>query len=395
MSSNADLPHFPFARENGYEPSPVNARLRHDAPISKTKLFDGSEAWMVMRHKDICTALDSDKLSADRRVDGYPEIHPGGSKAKESNPTFVNLDDPEHAKQRAMLQSRFDPEAVEKMRPMMQETTNEILDELVKKGGKDKPVDLIEEFATPLPTQIIYKMLGVPEKDVGELSTDSDVRTGTSRDAAESANKHLQEYMSKLVDQRIEKPEDDLISKLVVEQDDITTLAFLVLTAGNAALINSIGLGVLTLLQHPDQLEELKRDPNLAPAVVNEVLRFHTASALNSRRVAKEDMTIGGQHIKKHEGVICSVQSGDRDEEKAPNPDEFDIHRKVPYEDILGFGHGPHRCQGEHLSRAELEIAFGTLFQRVPNLKLAVKESELEWTPATQNVGVKELPVYF
>ncbi len=207
------------------------------------------------------------------------------------------------------------------------------------------------------------------------LSHDEEVRTSTSRDAAETSNQNLQSYMQALVEKRIRQPQDDLISKLVVEQykpgyidkEDVCNLAFLVLVAGNAALINSIALGVITLLEHPAQLAELKANPSLGPQVAREVTRYHTVSALNSRRVAKEDMVIGDKLIRKGEGVICSVQSADRDQSFYEHPNRFDIHRKSHPGDVMGFGHGPHRCQAEWLARAELEIAFSTLFRRLPN----------------------------
>ena len=104
---------FPFARGQGYNPSPLNKQLRHDDPITKVKLYNGEEAWIVTEHKRCCEALESQKLSADRRTAGYPEIHPGGHKAKEATPTFVNMDDPGHKEQRAMLQSEFDQDTVD------------------------------------------------------------------------------------------------------------------------------------------------------------------------------------------------------------------------------------------------------------------------------------------
>lgn len=258
-----------------------------------------------MKRGDVCTALASDKLSADRRQTGYPEIHPGGAKAKEARPTFVNLDDPEHAEQRALLEPWFTQEAAEKMRPTIARVVEQNLERLIKQRGAhtDTPVDFVLEFAGLVPPQVVYHVLGVPEKDIARLSHDSEVRTSTSRDAAETSSTNLQTYMKELVEKRLEDPQDDLISHLVkgpyrqdkITKEDIVNLAFLVLVAGNAALINSIVLGLVTLLQHPDQLAELKQTPSMAPKVVNELLRYHTTSALNSRRAVREDTEIGGQ----------------------------------------------------------------------------------------------------
>lgn len=405
QQDSAQPPRFPFARTHAFDPPPQNAGLRKSGPVSQIELYDGTEAWIVLKHRDICDVLSSEDFSADRRHPGYPEIHEGGKQAKKARPTFVNLDKPEHDEQRNMLQAAFDPEAVEELRPMMQSVVNRNIDKLIYEGNKKQPVDLMEHFANKVPTEIIFSMLGIPEDEVEELAKDSEVRHSTSRNAAETSNENLQSRMKKLVDQRIDDPQDDLVSKLVKEQyqqgklskEDIVNLAFLVLTAGNAALLNSIGLGVITLLQHPDQLTEFKGDPSLAPAVVNELLRYNTVSALNSRRVTKQDVIIGGKDIKKNTGVICSVQSGDRDrlDDKEPDAETFDIHRNRDSKSVLGFGYGPHRCQAETLSRVELEIAFRTLFKRLPNLRLAKGLDELEYSPAEQNAGVLSLPVHF
>ncbi|KAJ9606866.1 hypothetical protein H2200_008876 [Cladophialophora chaetospira] len=400
----SDIPTFPIPRAHPFQPPELNAKLLRENPTTEVRLFDGSKAWLITKHKDICEALDDPALSADRRAPGYPEIHAGGAKAKEAIPTFVNIDEPDHSRQRSMLDDAFDRPAVDKMRPMMQAVVDKVLNQMVRKyndNGK-QPIDLIEEFASPVPTQIIYNLLGIPQKDVERLSKDSDVRTGTSRDAAERANEKLNEYIGGLVEERVKEPKDDLVSKLVKEQynkgnlsrDEVVTLSFLVLTAGNAALTNSIGMGVMTLLDHPDQLDEFKEDSHtLAPQVVNELLRFNTASALNSRRATKEDVEIGGKRITKGSGVICAVQAGDRDPDKTPHPDKFDIHRKYAKEDLLAFGYGPHRCQAEYLSRVQLEIAFTSLLKKLPNLKMATRVEDLEHTPATQNMGPLNLPV--
>ncbi|KAH8655422.1 cytochrome P450 55A1 [Xylariales sp. PMI_506] len=400
----SSLPAFPFTREVAYFPASENSRLRNEAPITKVQLYDGKTCWLATRHDDIKEALSSDKLSADRRKPGYPEIHALSYNADEAKMTFVNLDEPAHGVQRSMIQSHFTAEAVEKLKPRMQAVVNRVLDHLVAKhGGKNDTFDLIEEFARPIPTLIIYGMLGIPDEDAGALSKDSSVRASTSRDAAEDSNERLRQYVAALVEKRIVNPEDDdVISTLVknyyragkLEKDDLENLAFLVLTAGNAALTNSIGLGVVTLLRNPDQLAEFKKDlRGLAPAAVNEMLRYNTASALNCRRVATGDLTLHGQSITKGEGVICAVQAGDRDELATPDPDKFDIHRKYPAHEVLGFGYGIHRCQAETLSRVQLEVTFASLFERFPNLKLGADFETLDFGPKNQNIGISALPV--
>lgn len=210
----------------------------------------------------------------------------------------------------------------------------------------------------------------MPLSDLHTLTTFAAIRSNGSATAAEAsnANDELLKYMAKLVDQRLEAPKDDLISLLVNEQlkpghlnkDDVVQIAFLLLVAGNATMVSMINLGIVELLKHPDQLEELKKDPaKWSPKFVEELCRYHTASALATKRVAKEDVVISGKSIKKGEGIIAATQSGNRDEDVFPNPDVFDMRRERGKEEALGYGWGEHRCVAEWLARAELEIVFG------------------------------------
>jgi len=404
MSQAEMLPTFPFARETGFEPAALLAQLRAECPITKVKLFDGSESWLLLKRKECCAALESTHLSADRRHPGYPELHESGAKAKEKPPTFVNLDDPQHAQQRALLDPWFTKDAVQKLRPEISLIVEAILRDLIERHGEhtEHAVDFVQEFAALVPTQIVYKLLGLPDADISLLLRESEIRLSTSRDAAQSSEVNLHSYIERFVDTQIEHLDAGMVGSLVQDnfgtakltKEEIVELAFLVLVAGNAAVINAIALGVVTLLQHPKQLAELKEDPKLAPVVVSELLRYHTVSALNCRRAVKKDIIIGGQEMKKNDSVICAVQSADRDEDYFAVPDKLDIHRRLlDPNDTLAFGWGVHRCQAEWLARAELEIVFGTLFQHLPNLRLAVPVEELISTPANQNIGVTEIPV--
>ena len=155
MTPNSDLLTFPFPRHTGYQPSPENARLRNNDPVSKVQLFDGSQAWWVGKQKDVCKALQSDKLSKDRRKPGFPELYAGGKeKAIKKKPTFVDIDDPEHAWQRSMLEYSFTPEAIDELRPMIQQIVDDTIENMKKKDRAGKTVDFIEEFVTPVPTMV-------------------------------------------------------------------------------------------------------------------------------------------------------------------------------------------------------------------------------------------------
>ncbi|PGH11887.1 hypothetical protein AJ80_06952 [Polytolypa hystricis UAMH7299] len=402
MSTEVSPPKFPFSRPSAALPPAEFAKLRATNPVSRVELWDGSHPWLVVKHKDVCSVLTDQRLSKQRQRPGFPEMNAGGKAAAKNRPTFVDMDPPDHMRQRSMVASLFTRERAETMRPHIQATADALLERMIA-GGCNPPVDLVEQFALPLPSFIIYGILGVPKEDLEYLTKCNATRSNGSSTAAaaSNANSELLSYIGKLVDKRMEKPEDDMVSKLVVEQLkpghidrlDAIQISFLMLVAGNATLVNMINLGVVTLLEHPQQLADLKANPSLAPAFVEELCRYHTASSFATRRVAKEDIILNGQLIKAGEGIIASNQSANRDEEVFPDPDKFDIHRKRGSEEALGYGWGEHRCVAEGLSRVELEVVFSTLFQRLPNLRLGIPHSEIKYSEPSQDVGIPELPV--
>ncbi|KAI1742039.1 cytochrome P450 [Xylaria scruposa] len=427
---------FPFARERAASPPPQYLKLRQTCPISKVKLPSGDHAWLLATHEDIRSALSSDKLSADPRTPGYPRAT--GSNPK---PTLVTLDDPEHSRLRKALDAEFSPEAVDGLRLLIHGVVDSALDDIDKQYVEHhEPFDLIDEFAAPVPTRVICRIVGIPASDVEWLAQDTSLGTDHPRDAAEEEEQVLLRYVGGLVDCRISRTDESygedrredtlelkglgededkekgkgkgkergrlhegLISKLVrlwhdtgnLSRDEVVMLVYVVLTAGNTALLNSIGLGVLALFENQEQWHKVRRNPlAFGPGLAAECLRYNTTSALDCRRAVVDDLVLRGKTIKKGEGVICALQSADRDEAATEKPDVFDVSRKYPAENLLGFGYGGHRCLGEHLAKATLEIALATLFARFPGLKLHGQvDDDVEFTAPTENIGVVKLPV--
>nr|OQO23714.1 Cytochrome P450 55A3 [Rachicladosporium sp. CCFEE 5018] len=326
----------------------------------------------------------------------------GGKAAAKNKPTFVDMDAPEHMKQRKMVEFAFSVRHVDSLRPQIQSTADNLVDAMVAKSGTG-PIDFVEQYALPLPSYTIYRILGVPLEDLEFLTQQNAIRSNGSATATEasSANSTLLKYLGELVRERLLVPGDDLITVLAQEQiktgnlseEDAVQVVFLLLVAGNATMVNMISLGLVTALQNPEQLQALVKDLKLMPKFVEELCRYHQGSAMATRRVAKIDVVYGGKTIKAGEGIIAACQSGNRDEGVFPQPDSFDMYRDVDPAECLGFGYGPHRCIAENLAKTEIEIALATIFRRVPGLKLAIPFGEIAFSPPTADIGVTSLPV--
>lgn len=298
----------------------------------------------------------------------------------------------------SIVEPFFTPEYVASLKPYIHSVINDALDRMT---SKQPPVDLVSEFALIVPSYVIYHILGVPQGDLAFLTEQNAIRTNGSSTAREAsaASAGLLEYLGELVDERMAQPRDDLVSTLCaavrqgkLDRTSAVQVAFLLLVAGNATMVNMIALGVATLAEYPDQLALLKSNPGLAGNMVRELCRFHTASAMALKRVAMEDVQIGGQTIRAGEGIIASNYSANRDKDAFPNPDKFDITRTFD-KDPLAFGWGPHRCIAEGLATAELTAVFGTIYKRLPNLKPAVPLDRITYSPLDKDVGIVEMPV--
>ncbi|GAA4497546.1 cytochrome P450 [Actinoallomurus oryzae] len=391
------VPAYPMKRACPFDPPPELGRIRAEDSVTRVRLWDGSHPWLITGYDDQRAVLRDRRFSADVRRPGYPHVTAASRARRRRSRSFISMDEPEHGKYRRMLTSTFMIKRVEALRPRIQKIVDELIDTML---AGTPPADLVSAFALPVPSLVICELLGVPyaDHDLFQRCSRTMVSTRSTAEEAVAAGDELKEYLVRLLDRKADEPADDLLSRLVVEQAETMTrsqladMAVLLLVAGHETTANMIALGTLTLLQHPDQLAELREgDPELIKSAVEELLRYLNIVHSGRRRVATEDVEVGGRLIKAGEGVIVATDAGNRDESAFPDPDVLDLHRDARHH--VAFGYGIHQCLGQPLARVELQVVYGTLYRRVPTLRLAVPLEEVRFKHDMLVYGVHELPV--
>jgi cytochrome P450 len=394
----ASIPEYPMPRTAGCPLDPPPA-LRALPPISRMRSWDGSTPWLITRYVDVRALLKDPRVSADARREGYPHTSASG-RARRTRGSFITMDDPEHRRLRRMATGAFAVRRVEELRPLIQQIVDERVDALL---SGPRPVDLVEAFALPVPSLVICQLLGVPYADHDFFQQRSRILISLHQDVEQgiAAQGEMLDYLDGVIAHKLAKPADDLLSNLAVEhvatheltQRQAARMALLLLIAGHETTANMIALGTLALLGHPDQLTTLRNsdDPALIAGAVEELLRYLTITQSGRRRVALEDIEIGGQIIHAGEGIVLANETANRDEDRFPDPDRLDVHRDA--RGHLAFGFGVHQCLGQPLARVELQVVYGTLYRRIPSLRLAVALEQIPFKHDSNVYGVYELPV--
>jgi len=393
--SATEAPHYPMARQSPLEPPPAILRLLDEQPTSRVTLYSGQEAWLVTRYQDVRTLLTDPNVSADVRRPGYPAV--SAALAHFTEGLLNHMDSPEHDRYRRMLVPKFMVKRMEQLRPEIQQTVDGLVDDML---AGPRPADLAAALALPVPGQAAGALLGVPAEDRARFGKRAEDCLSGSMEIAQPASLELHRYLEGLVAARQAEPRDDLISHLAVEfvgtgaitAEDLVTQARLMLVAGFDTTANMITLGLITLLQHPDQLALLRDDLSLVPGAVEELLRYLTVTHRGRHRVATADIELSGQLIRAGEGVIAAQDAANRDPAMFEHPNELDI-RRANARHHLAFGFGPHQCLGAALARIELQVAFETLLRRVPTIRLALPLEEIRFKHDAAVYGVYELPV--
>jgi cytochrome P450 len=388
------------------DPDELYRILRREAPVVRVSTPTGLEAWMVTRYADARPALNDPRLSKD--TSRFAEILERRSVAPERRMQFaeslaghmLNSDPPDHTRLRKLVNRAFTVRAIARMRPRIQEIAHGLADRMAATAEREGTVDLLDEFAFPLPMTVICELLGVPEGERDDFRAWSNTLLSAGPpEVHAAAGAAMAEFLARLVVDKSARPGEDMLSAIVKASEDgdtlsaneATSMAFLLLVAGHETTVNLIGNGTLALLRHPDQLALLRADLGLVPNAVEEFLRFDGPVNLATFRYTLEPVEIGGTTIPEGEVVLISLVSANRDPERYGEAARLDVTRDAGGH--LAFGYGIHHCLGAPLARLEGEIAFRTLLDRFPDLALAGDPATLGWRQSTLIHGLTSLPV--
>jgi len=384
-------------------PFPFYAQLRDEAPVFSMPFVGGQTAWLVTRYEDVSALLKDPRLSKDRLGNLSPKTRARlGWLLKTFEPFTHNMldrDPPDHTRLRALVHKAFTPRLIEQLRSRIQTISDTLLDQMQRKDR----LDLVADYALPLPVTVIAEMLGIPPSDQRKFTHWSDQLVGNVNlvDAFFSIPAALGfiRYLRKLIEYRRASPADDLISALIQAEEagdkltptELLSMIFLLLVAGHETTVNLIASGTLALLQHPEQLEFLRQDVSRMPTAVEELLRYTSPVDIATERFALEDIPVAGTTLPRGALVFAGIGSANHDGHQFSNPDSLDLARSPNKH--LALGLGIHYCLGAPLARLEGQIALQSLITRFPRLRLAKPPDTLKWRKGVVLRGLKKLPV--
>ena len=394
------LAHILAPELRGDDLYPLYHQLRMLAPVFKTANSQFQKAWVITRFADDDTVVRSKSLISDKRVIEIFDSGDGGAFYQVMKRLMKFLDPPEHARVRNLVSGAFTPRSVERLRPRIQQIVDELLDTHFPHAG----MDVVADFALPLPLRVICELLGVPVEDTelffqwsrdfarrGDVGALTPERERRADDAAIGLN----DYFMKLIAERSRAPRDDLISALIriegdggrLDQLEIAATGIILLQAGHETTANLIGAATLALLRHPDELARLRARPALTESACEEFVRFDTPVQITPK-VAVEDLRYHDQVIREGDVVVTFRGAVNRDPARYRDPDRLDLSRDERHH---SFGVGPYHCLGASLARAEIEIAMASLVARLSDLSL--ETARPRWKPNLYLHGLEALNV--
>ncbi len=403
VGDNAELVANPFALFAQIRS--MSAVIPLPFPITET----GSQAWMVTRMQEAVQVLkEHNHFTVDPASIGVPSLIGRNAASDSDAPTFFNsktmltVDEPDHRRLRLLVSKAFTPKYIEDLRPRVQEIADALLDRVQDQGQ----MEVVQDYAFPLPINVIAEMLGIPEPDWAQIRVWSEalaqgLSVGRRAPGVDEHMRAFGEYTARLVADKRQHPANDLISQMIAIEEagdrlsaaELLSTISLLIFAGHETTSNLIATGTLMLLDYPEQLAKLKGDLSLIPAAVEELLRFNGPATIAGPRFAREDIELGDQQIKRGDVVFPVLLSANRDESLFTDPEELDIARALNRH--IAFGQGIHTCLGAPLARLEGTIAFTTLLKRMPDLHLSVPRESITWHFSLNSRSLAALPVAF
>ncbi|MGK3944560.1 cytochrome P450 [Streptomyces caeruleatus] len=378
------------------DPYPVLAAMRARCPVQPLPTESGGRpAHLVTGYAEGRQALADPRLSKDTAAffagkESRRRLHPAVAH------TMLAGDPPRHTRLRKLVTKAFTASAVARLRPFIARVTGELLD----RWPVGERFDFVSTLAVPLPVIVICRLLGVPSKDRPDVRRWSGELFAAGRpDVIDAASHALADYMTGLVAAKRQDPGDSLLDRLIsardgadrLSEEELVSLAVLLLVAGHETTTNFLGNAVLALLQRPAALDRLRGNPDDIPAVLDELLRFDSPVSTATFRYTTEVITLAGVDIPPGVPVLVALGAANRDPLRFPSPDLLDLDRDATGH--LGFGHGIHRCVGASLAMAEAEIALRAVLTRFPGIRLAVPAEQLDWRRTRLVRGLSALPV--
>ncbi|OCB53070.1 cytochrome [Mycobacterium vulneris] len=387
-------------RRNAFDPTPDLAEIRENDGVRTVISAFGNAVYLVTRHEDVKAVLGDHERFSNSRPPGF--TLPGAPEMSEEElasaraGNLLGLDPPEHQRLRRMLTAEFTIRRMKRLEPRIVEIVDARLDAMATAGP---PSDLVADFALPIPSLVICELLGVPYEDRDDFQHRSTLQLDLSLPIAErlALQRQSRDYMRGLVGRARQNPGEDILGMLIrdhgseLSDDELVGIAGLLLLAGHETTSNMLGLGVLALLRHPDQLTAVRDDPDAVGPAVEELLRWLSIVQNAIPRFTTTDVEVAGVRIPAGELVFASLPAGNRDPDFVDNPGTLDIRRGAPGH--LAFGHGVHHCLGAPLARMEMRIAFPALLRRFPALTLAESFEAVQYRSFHFIYGLKSLAV--
>ncbi|MEK4578778.1 cytochrome P450 family protein [Bacillus sp. FSL R12-0074] len=389
-------------KEDAYE---IYKESRKMQPILFVNEVEIGKEWLITRYEDALPLLKDNRLKKDMAnvfSQDTKNMYLSVDNSDHLTTHMLNSDPPNHSRLRSLVQKAFTPKMITQLDGRIQRIADDLISEIERKGT----LNLVDDYSFPLPIIVISDMLGIPKEDQAKFRIWSHavIASPETHEEIEETEKQLSEfitYLQYIVDVKRKDPKEDLVSALILAENEghklsapeLYSMIMLLIVAGHETTVNLITNTVLALLENPNQLQLLKDNPKLIDSAIEEGLRYYSPVEVTTARWAAEPFQIHEQTIQKGDMIVIALASANRDETVFENPEVFDITRENNRH--IAFGHGSHFCLGAPLARLEAKIAITTLLKRMPELQIKGNRQDIKWQGNYLMRSLEELPLTF